>query len=31
MRALKVVNRKSDGTLLGARIIRLRMEGIARP
>jgi hypothetical protein len=31
MRALKVVNRKADGTLLGSRVIRLRMDGIARP
>lgn len=30
-RALKVVNRKSDGTLLGSRIIRLRVQGVERP
>lgn len=31
MRAMKIVNRKADGTLLGSRIVRLRIEGIARP
>jgi hypothetical protein len=31
MRSLKVVNRKADGSLLGSRVIRLRMEGIVRP
>ncbi|NBO38981.1 hypothetical protein EBU99_10405 [bacterium] len=31
MRALKVVNRRVDGSLLGSRIIRLRVGGISRP
>lgn len=31
LRALKFVSRRADGSLLGSRIIRLKVEGIARP
>ncbi|MFZ9520943.1 MAG: hypothetical protein ACO3A4_10740 [Silvanigrellaceae bacterium] len=31
VRALKFVNRRSDGTLLGSRVVRLKLEGISRP
>jgi hypothetical protein len=31
VRALKFVNRRSDGTILGSRVIRLKLEGISRP
>jgi hypothetical protein len=31
IRALKIVNRRSDGALLGSRIVRLRVEGIQTP
>jgi hypothetical protein len=31
MRALKFVSRKADGTLLGSRIVRIRVQGIERP
>ncbi|MEY4066048.1 MAG: hypothetical protein RIR26_2256 [Pseudomonadota bacterium] len=31
LRALKFVSRRSDGSLLGSRIVRLKVEGIARP
>jgi len=31
MRALKVVNRRSDGTLLGSRIVKLKIDGLTQP
>jgi hypothetical protein len=31
VRALKFVNRRSDGTILGSRVLRLKLEGISRP
>jgi hypothetical protein len=31
MRALKFVNRRSDGTLLGSRIVEVKVEGLSLP
>lgn len=31
MRALKIVNRRQDGSLLGSRIVRLKMNGLSEP
>lgn len=30
-RALKIVNRRNDGAILGSRIVRVRLDGIAKP